>query len=259
MTKLLTVKRSMFFVAFLALALVGMAILQGTPTVNGMNQESDVTNSDDLAYAESTTTITASSGTINGSQVTFGLAGAKSSLDTAANGAAAERGTDYQKYASSITDDLSSKAASGSAITIDTSGYSLPLRSDTYLPAQISCTYNGADFAADTSWSGTVLARAGFNTDNPDIAISSGSVSLGYVETPTKDEAKSYNVSAKKWSAGETSFSRGTVTNWKSSVPGTENLAEVGITIDTSAVEYDAASGTLSVKQQIHLKKVASR
>ena len=203
-TKLLTVKRSMFFVAFLALALVGMAIRQEVPTASGQNQESTVLYSDDIAYAESNTTVTASSGSVSGSQVTFGLAGASASSTTVANGPAVS-GVDYQSYANTIASDLSSGAASGSAVTVDTSGYSLPLQYDTYLSATITGTYNGTDYYADTTWSGTVLAHAGFSTDNPDLDMADSSVSFGYVEeTPTGGGGGGYT----SWLRIASTFSR---------------------------------------------------
>lgn len=299
MTKLLTVKRSMFFVAFLALALVGMAILQGVPTVQSMEQDAATLQQDDIAYAESSASVTASDGYYTGSGVTFGLADASVSSTTVANGPAVE-GVDYQSYATTIEHDISAGAASGSSVSVNTSGYSLPLQYDTYLPASISATYNGTDYIADTYWSGTVLARAGFSTDNPDIDMSSASVSFGYnyddggsggggggdtcidctgcrncdiqpmysasnfrfgtgayfMPLAFKNADKSYKVNAKKWSAGETSFSSGKIKKWKSNVPHTEDLDEVGVSVDTTAIQFDAASGTLNVKQKIRIKKV---
>lgn len=297
MTKLLTVKRSMFFVAFLALALVGMANLQAIPTVQSMEQESATLQSDDMAYAESNSTVSASDGYYNGSDVTFGLASASVSSTTVANGPAVE-GTDYQAHADTIASDVASGAAYGSTVSINTSGYYLPLQYDTYLPAYISGTYNGTDFVADTTWSGTVLARAGFSTDNPDIDMSSSSVSVGYqyedysggggggggdtggcgdsraicdqqymatnftfgngffMPLAFGEKGKSYKMTAKKWSAGETSFGSAKVKKWKSNIKGTENLDEVGLDVETTAVQYDAASGTLNVKQKVRVKKV---
>jgi hypothetical protein len=266
-----------------------MAILHGGPTAKSMTQDSTVLYADDIAYAESNTTFSVGSGSVSGSAVTFGLGGASASSTTVANGPAVS-GVDYQSYASTVATDLGSGAASGSALSIDTSGYSLPLQADTYLPASISGTWNGTDFVADTSWNGTVLAHAGFNTDNPDIDMSTASVSLGYVSDVPADgggggcarceiqtqassfsygdgyyfmplaftkavKDKSYKVNTKKWAAGETSFSSGKIKKWNSNVPNTENLDEVGVSVDTSALQYDAVTGTLNVKQQIRLKK----
>jgi len=295
-TKLLTVKRSALFVAFLALALVGMATLPGVPSAKTMAaMESGLVESNDLAYAESNTTVSATTGSLSGSAVTFGLAGASASSTTVANGPAVD-GVDYQSYANTVASDLSSGAASGSVISVDVSGYSLPLQYDTYLPAYISGSWNGTDYVADTSWSGTVLAHAGFNTDNPDIAMASSSVSFGYEETVYEGggggcgggntmvrceqevlqhasfrrfgrgaflmpaafagKNKAYKVTAKKWDAGETSFKSAKIKKWNSNIPNTENLDEVGVSVETSGVQYDAASGTLNVKQKIHIKKV---
>lgn len=288
MTKLLTVKRGMFFVAFLALALVGMTI----PPVQSMEQESAVLYEDDMAYAETNSTVMASDGYYNGSAVTFGVEAVSVSETTIANGPAAE-GVDYQSSAGCVAEGLDAGAANASSVTVDTSGHSLPLQSDTYLPVYVTGTYDGTDVDADTSWNGTVLAHAGFSTDNPDLEMADSSVSLGYtyddsgggVEEPgdpgcrnceiqpmysassfrfggtsflplavgTKD--KSYKITTKKWSAGETSFRSGKVRKWKSNVAGTENLDEVGVTVDTTAIQFDAASGTLNVKQKIRIKK----
>jgi hypothetical protein len=281
--KFLIVKRNAFFMTFLALAVVGVAILGGAPTAH--NQESVLYN-DDIAYAESNTSVSASSGTISGSQVSFGLAGASASSTSVQNGPAVS-GVDYQDYAYTIASDLANGAASSSTLTVNTSGYSLPLQYDAYLPASISAVWNGSNVYADTYWSGTVLARAGFNSDNPDIDMSSASVSFGYSSsedfsggdggggprdiqpvsfrsngvyflpaafTGTKD--KSYKINVKKWDAGETSFSSGKVKKWKSDIPNTENLDEVGVSIEMTDVQFDAASGTLNVKQKVRIKKV---
>lgn len=300
MTKLLTVKRRTLSVAFLALALVGMATIQGVPSASTMPLEQAYLESNDVAYAESSATLSATSGTLSGSAVSFGLGSASASTTTVANGPAVE-GVDYQSYATTISSDLSSGAASGSTVSVNTSGYSLPLQYDTYLPASISATWNGTDYYAETYWSGTVLAHAGFSTDNPDIDMSSSAVSFGYEEEvygggggggggcgggdvnmicqqeymqrsslrnfrPSggaqmkliafAPKNKSYKVTAKKWSAGETGFGSGKVKKWNSRIPNTENLDEVGVEVESTAVQYDAASGTLNLKQKIRIKKV---
>jgi hypothetical protein len=300
-TKLLTVKRSTLFVAFLALALVGMATLQGVPSAKTMPMEQAYLESNDVAYAESNATVDASTGYVSGSTVSFGLDGASASSTTVANGPAVD-GVDYQSYANTIASDLSAGAASASVISVNVSGYSLPLQYDTYLPAYVAGTWNGTDYYAETSWSGTVLARAGFSTDNPDIEMSNSSASFGYEEevygggggggggcndTSTsyqelcqpeymqrssfrrfgggtflmpaalrQGKGKSYKVTAKKWDAGETHFKSGKIKKWNSRIPHTEDLGEVGLSVETTGIQYDAASGTFNVKQKVRVKKV---
>lgn len=298
MARLLTVKRSAYFVAFLALAIVGMALVGGVPTARSQYQDSTVLYNDDIAYVETNTTYNAAyPGTYDGSQVSFSLASAGATTSTVESGPAVD-GVDYQSYSSTIVNDLSAGAASGTYVTVNTSGYSLPLQYDTYLPATVSAVWNGSNLTADTYWSGTVLAHAGFSTDNLNIDMASSSVSFGYDSSQQLDGGgggggggctncdqqlemnatsfafddiylmplafrrtaattdKKYNVSAKKWSAGETSFKSGKVKKWKSDIPNTKDLDEVGVSIDTSNVQFDAVSGTLNVKQKIRVKKV---
>lgn len=297
MARLLTVKRSVYFVAFLTLAMVGVALTGGTPTARGQYQDATVLDSSDVAYAETSSTYSAAyPAAYDGSQVTFNLAGASTSTSTVQSGPAVD-GVDYQSYATTIANDLSYGAASGTTISVNTSGYSLPLQYDTYLPATISAVWNGSNLTADTYWSGTVLAHAGFNTDNMNIDMASSSVSFGYDSSAQLDggssggggtclrcdqqpmeynqtsyssgkvyflplamtradvKEKKYSVSAKKWSAGETSFGTAKVKKWKSDIPNTKDLDEVSLSVDTSNIQFDAVTGTVNVKQKIRVKK----
>lgn len=290
MTKFLTLRRSAFVVAFLTLALVGMATLWGGSAVHGTAQDATLTK-DDLAYVESNTTFSISSGSTSGSQVTFGLSGA-SATETAVSNSMVSADVGYETYAGCVAEGLTEGAANESYVSVDTSGYSLPLQSDTYLPVYVSGVYAGTDVYAETSFSGTVLAYAGFSSTNPTFEMSdatSTSVGVAYdqpVDTtlqraslldrlgfggarfmpatimpanflfastaPKKD--KNYKLSFKKQS-GVPGFTSGKVKNWKSNVPGTEDLANVALVIDASSIQYDAVSGTLNVKQKLHLRK----
>lgn len=294
MKKFLTLKRSVFVVAFLTLAMVGMVSLWGGTNVRVKAQDATL-SSTDLAYVESNTTFSVSSGSYSGGSVTFGLAGASADETTVSNSMAAAdlAVTD----AGCVAEGISEGAANASSVSVDTSGYSLPLQTDAYLPVSVSGVYSGTDVSADTSFSGTVLAHAGFSTTNPDFEMTdttSTSVGVSYDTTsttggggdtrliqsklldkmglggssfmpatilptnflftaaPKKD--KNYKLSFKK-SSGVPGFTSGKVKNWKSNVPGTEDLANVSLVIDSSSIQYDAVSGTLNVKQKLHLKK----
>ena len=294
MKKFLTLRRSMFVVALLTLAMVGMVSLWGGTNVRVKAQDATL-SSTDLAYVESNTTFSVSSGSYSGGSVTFGLAGASADETTVSNSLAAAdlAVTD----AGCVAEGISEGAANASSVSVDTSGYSLPLQTDAYLPVSVSGVYSGTDVSADTSFSGTVLAHAGFSTTNPDFEMTdttSTSVGVSYDTTsttggggdtrliqsklldkmglggssfmpatilptnflftaaPKKD--KNYKLSFKK-SSGVPGFTSGKVKNWKSNVPGTEDLANVSLVIDSSSIQYDAVSGTLNVKQKLHLKK----
>jgi|GEM_PF-4524956 len=292
MNKFLTLKRSVFVVAFLAL--VGMGTLWGGSGVH-VTAQNGTLDENDLAYVESNTTFAISSGSYYGSQVTFGLDGVSATQSTVSNTmVAADAG--YETAAGCVAEGLSEGAANASSVSIDTSGYSLPLQSDAYLPVNISGTYSGTDVYAETSFSGTVLAHAGFSTTNPDFEMSDTSTSVGVAyddggggggpyeyqqltflngsgsyfmpatimpasflfRSAAKDKDKNYRLSFSKTS-GTPSITGGKVRKWKSNVPGTENLDDVGLAIDSTAIQYDALSGTLNVKQKFHLKKAKKK
>lgn len=296
MTKFLTLNRSLFVVAFLMLALLGIATLWGGSTVHGTASDAMLQN-DDLAYVESNTTFSVDSGTYSGGQVTFGLDGAYASETTVSNAmTSAEIG--YESAAGCVSEGISEGAANTSFMTVDTSGYSLPLQSDTYLPVSVAGVYDGTDVYAETSFSGTVLAHAGFSTSNPDFEMSDTSTSVGvayddssggdccverrleepismldrfgfgqssfmpatfmpahlFLASASKDKVKDYKLNFRK-DGGIPSFTSGKVKKWKSNVPGTENLSDIRLVIDSTSFQYDAASGTINLKQKLHLKK----
>jgi hypothetical protein len=177
MIKTLTLKRSVFVMAFLMLALVGVSSLwrgSTAPITTGDAALSD----GDLAYVESNTSFSVDTGSVSGSQVTFGLDGASAS-STAVADTMSSAGIAYETDAGCVAEGISEGAANASYVSINTSGYSLPLQSDTYLPVYVSGTYSGTDVYAETSFSGTVLAHSGFNTTNPDFELSDTSTSVG--------------------------------------------------------------------------------
>jgi hypothetical protein len=250
-----------------------------------------------MAYVESNSSFSVSSGSYSGSQVTFGLAGVSASETTVSNTmASADIG--YESSAGCVAEGISEGAANASYVSVDTSGYSLPLQSDTYLPVYISGTYAGTDVYAETAFNGTVLAYAGFSPSNPTFELSDASTSVGVAyddggggaccdprlqrdavrsfdryglggssfmpasimpanllfAIAPKDKDKNYKLSFKK-QTGVPSITSGNVKKWKSNVPGTENLADVSLVIDSTSLQYDVTSGTLNLKQKFHLKK----
>jgi hypothetical protein len=283
-TKLLTVRRSTFFVLFLTLSLIGMSIFQGGTPVRGAAETASF-QEDDVAYVESESSYTPSNGYYSGGgNVTFGLESAYVSESTVQNGPAVD-GVDYQSYAGCISEGVSQGAASASYISVDTSGYSLPLNQDTYLPVSISGTYSGTDVYAETQFSGTVLAHAGFDTTNPDFELTDSSTSVGVTyddggggggccqeeimqQTSYRSKGgvffrpltltrkgKGYKLAMRKLTDGTPSLTSGRVKNWKSNVPHTENLADVGLVFEKTSIQFDAASRTLNVKQKFRVKK----
>ena len=294
MKKFLTLRRSVFVVAFLTLAMVGMVTLWGATNVRVKAQDATLSNTD-LAYVESNTTFSVSSGSYSGGTVTFGLAGASADETTVSDSMAAADMAVID--AGCVAEGISEGAANASSVSVDTSGYSLPLSSDAYLPVSVAGVYSGTDVYSETAFSGTVLAHAGFSTTNPDFEMSdttSTSVGVSYdsgtstggggdtrliqsklldklglggssfmpatilptnflFTAPAKKD-KNYKLAFKK-NSGVPGFTSGKVKNWKSNVPGTEDLANVSLVIDASSIQYDAVSGTLNVKQKIHLKK----
>ena len=307
MTKLLTLNRSLIVVAFLMLALIGMATLWGGSTVHSTPGDAMLAE-DDLAYVESNSTFAVSTGSYSGGQVTFGLDGAYASTSTVEN-AMVSADLSYETSAGCVSEGISEGAADASYLSVNTSGYSLPLASDTYLPVTVAGTYAGTEVYAETSFSGTVLARQGFSTDNPDFELADTSTSVGvsyydysgggggggggdccgdedrklqpdgismldriglgrssfmatfmpahlFLATAAKDKVKekSYKLNFRK-DGGIPAFTSGKVRKWKSNVPGTENLDNVRLVIDSTSLQYDAASGTINLKQKLHLKK----
>jgi len=306
MIKFLTLNRSLFIVAFLLLAVLGITTLWGGSTVHGTASDA-MLQEDDIAYVESSSTFSVSSGSVSGSQVTFGLDGAYASESTVAN--TMESASMATTSAGCVAEGISEGAADASAMSVNTSGYSLPLQNDTYLPVTVDGVYNGTDVYADTSFSGTVLAHAGFSTTNPDFEMSDTSTSVGvsYADysggggtgggdccldqdrrlmqdgvsmlaplgfgnssfmpatfmpasllfaagSNDKVKEKNYRLDFRKQN-GIPSFTSAKVKKWKSNVPGTEDLANVSLVIDSTSFQYDAASGTINLKQKFHLKK----
>lgn len=295
MIKLLTLNRSLIVVAFLMLALIGTATLWGGSKVHGTVGDAMLLQ-DDVAYVESNTSFSVSTGSYSGGQVTFGLDGAYASETTVSN-AMASAELSYQDSAGCVAEGISEGAANASFMTVSTSGYSLPLASDTYLPVTVDGIYSGTDVYAETSFSGTVLAYKGFSTTNPDFQMSDTSTSVGvsYYDYSTggggiedrrlitdtvswlgqsnfmpatfmpanllfaaatkgvKD--KSYKLDFRKNDGGVPTFTSGKVKKWKSNIAGTENLDDIRLVIDSTSLQYDAASGTINLKQKFHLKK----
>jgi hypothetical protein len=304
MIKFLTLNRSLFIVAFLLLAVLGITTLWGGSTVpvaasDAMLQEGD------LAYVESSSTFSVSTGSVSGSTVSFGLDGAYASESTVAD--TMESANMVATSAGCVAEGISEGAANASVMSVNTSGYSLPLQSDTYLPVTVDGVYSGTDVYADTSFSGTVLAHAGFSTTNPDFEMSDTSTSVGvsyadysggggggtdccydsdgrrlqdgvsmlapfgnssfmpatfmpasllFTAGNDKVKEKNYRLNFRKQN-GIPSFTSARVKKWKSNVPGTEDLANVSLVIDSTSFQYDAASGTINLKQKFHLKKAS--
>lgn len=300
MFKFLTLNRSLIVVAFLMLALLGVATLWGGSEVHGTVGDAMLLQ-DDVAYVESNTSFSVSSGSYSSGQVTFGLDGAYATETTVSN-AMASADLSYQDSAGCVAEGISEGAADASFLTVNTSGYSLPLASDTYLPVTIDGTYAGTDVYAETSFSGTILAHQGFSTSNPDFEMSdtSNSVGVSYYDysgggggggddprliepmtmldryglgnssfmasfmpanlllaaaSKDKVKAKSYKLDFRKNGGGVPAFTSGKVKKWKSNIAGTENLDDIRLVIDSTSLQYDAASGTINLKQKLHLKK----
>src|SRR5829696_5973637 len=112
MTKFLTLNRSLFIAAFLMLALIGMATLWGGSTVHGTASDA-MLQEDDLAYVESSSSFSVSSGTYSGSQVTFGLDGAYASESTVSN-AMVSADIGYETAAGCVSEGISEGAANAS-------------------------------------------------------------------------------------------------------------------------------------------------
>lgn len=301
MIKFLTLNRSLIVVAFLMLALIGMATLWGGSKVHGTAGDAFL-QEDDLAYVESNSSFSVDTGSYSGGSVTFGLDGAYASASTVES-AMVSADLSYTDSAGCVSEGISEGAANASLLSVNTSGYSLPLASDTYLPVSISGVYAGTDVYAETEFSGTVLARKGFSTTNPDFELADTSTSVGvsyydysggggggggdedrklmqdaitmdrfglgstfmpatfmpahlFLAAAAKDTVKdkSYKLDFRK-NGGVPSLTSGKVKKWKSNVPGTENLDNIRLVIDSTSLQYDAASGTINLKQKIHLKK----
>ena len=298
MTKFLTLNRSLIVIAFLMLALLGIATLWGGSEVHGTVGDA-MLQQDDVAYVESNTSFSVSTGSYSGGQVSFGLDGAYASETTVSN-AMASADLSYQDSAGCVAEGISEGAADASFITVNTSGYSLPLASDTYLPVTVDGTYAGTDVYAETSFSGTILAHKGFSTSNPDFEMSDTSSSVGvsyydyggggggddprilepmtmldryglgqssfmatfmpahlFMAAASNDKVKdkSYKLDFRKNDGGVPAFTSGKVKKWKSNIAGTENLDDIRLVIDSTSLQYDAASGTINLKQKLHLKK----
>lgn len=286
-------RRRMFLATFFALAFVGAGILICTKPTRG--QYATTLDSSDISYGEATTVYSAQMpGNYDGRYVSFNLASVSVSDSTIASGPAVD-GVDYQSYADQISSELSAGAASGTLV-VDTSGVSLPLQYDAYLPVTVYGSYNGSDLGADVQYTGTVLAKAGFSTSNADISNADSGVSFGYNSTDTLDgsggggscadcvqpvqqatsfnrldgdrpfrfmliaataaaKGKNYKANAKKWDAGDSSFSQGKIKNYRSNIPNLTDLSGASTSLDTSSVQFDAASGTISVKHKLRIKK----
>lgn len=278
MTKLLTVKRSVLFVAFLALALVGTAFQQRVPTARGKEKTPTHLRAGDRAYVEGNIIFSVSSGTYDGSAVTFHLARSASAAkpimeewdntipdninpndyagidpytaDPYAYGYDSNAYGDYnanlEAYGGCAEAMMAAGKANKTTLTIATAGHSLPLKADAYLPITLRGKLEGNDVAVDTVWTGTVLARAGFSADNPDIVLPESTVAYG---------GSAGGVQTMNASADKSGFSSIKFRKWKSNVPTTENIDALAFTVETSGIQYDAASATLNVKQRIHLKR----
>jgi len=281
-TKLLTVKRSAFFVAFLALALVGMAFQQRVPTAaRGKEKARTHLSADDRMYAEGNVTFSVNSGTYDGKAVTFRLARSANAAAPVVEIPQDWDGTIPQDWDGSVPADIDPNSyadvdpsaysagervfepdaaagcsaemmAAGKAnqttLTIETAGRSLPLKADTYLPITLRGRLDGNDVDVDTTWSGTVLARAGFSADNPVIEMPNSKIAYS---------GPAGGVQTMNASAGNGGFSSIKFKTWKSNVKNTQNITEMAFTVEMSGIQYDAASGTLNVKQRVHLKKSA--
>jgi hypothetical protein len=253
-TKLFTNKRSIFFVAFLALALVGTATILRLSPVRGMAQNPTL-NQGDLAYVDSNLTFSTTSGSYDGRQVTFRLGKASGTATKVTNGPAAA-GVDFRMAAACSEEGLDAGAAADSQVAINTSGYSLPLQYDAYLPVSITGIYNGTDVGVQFSITGTVLAYAGFSAANPTFAMTDSGVGIDVQPALLGSKDSSYRLAVSKSSLGSPSITGGKVTRWKSNVAKTEDITQVGVFIDKSVMQYDAASRTLNVRQSFHLKSV---
>lgn len=278
MTKRLTVKRSIFFVAFLALALVGTALQQRVPTARGKEKTPTHLRTGDRAYAEGNIIFSVSSGTYDGSAVTFRLArsasAAKPIMEVWDNsipeninpndyagvdpytadpyaygydsGAYGDYSANLAAYGGCAEAMMAAGKANKTTLTIATAGHSLPLKADTYLPITLRGRLEGNDVAVDSIWTGTVLARAGFSADNPDIVLPESTVAY---------DGSASGVQTMNAAANEGGFSSIKFRQWKSNVPSTENIDALAFTVETSGIQYDAASATLNVKQRVHLKR----
>lgn len=281
MTKLLTVKRSIFFGVFLALALVGTAFQQRVPTVRGKEKTPTHLRAGDRAYAEGNIIFSVRSGKYDGSAVTFHLARSASAATPIVQDAQTWDGTipesinpddyagvdpysadpnaygydsstygDYsvnlEAYNSCAESMVNAGAANQTTLTIATAGHSLPLKADTYLPITLRGKLEGHDVAVDTIWTGTVLAHAGFSADNPDIEMPQSSVAYG----GAAGGVQTMNASGSNGGFNSIQFKK-----WKSNVPSTEDINALAFTVETSGIQYDAASATLNVKQKLHLKR----
>lgn len=66
---------------------------------------------------------------------------------------------------------------------------------------------------------------------------------------------KNYKANAKKWDADGASFTSAKVKNYRSNIPNLTDLSETSTNVDTSSVQFDAASGTFSVKHKLRIRK----
>lgn len=185
----------------------------------------------------------------------------------------------------------SSSAASGT-LTINTSGYSLPLQYNASLPVTVQAATSGST-SMEFYYEGSLSASPGFTSDNLAVASSQNegyysSTTIGYEERPyeypmyeqqiqskggsklsprnsfirnvsfVENDKQKFKAHAVEWvnpSVGFKKFEMGIKHNGKA--PKTvKNLKDHQLKVDTSAVQYDAVSGTISVKQKFHLKKV---
>src|SRR5215467_11883168 len=139
MIKTLTLKRSVFVMAFLMLALVGVSLLWRGSTAPLTTGDAALADGD-LAYVESSTSFSVGTGSLSGSQVTFGLSGASASSSAVAD-TMSSAGMAYETDAGCVAEGISEGAANTSSVSINATGYSLPLQSDIYLPVSVSGTY----------------------------------------------------------------------------------------------------------------------